>query len=258
MFTVEVDTLINSIIETYHRFGFCHRGDEATVKETIIKLFYSIYYIVFIISLMSGGYISEDIDESIFLFEAGIIASVVLAKLFYLIWKKKEVLELLNWICVYSIEDHGQFNLVKGKLKSFRKLLTFAIFLLYFTNFCMSLIVPFVGNEKKVFVNFGFPMDYTNNVVGFWLAFTFFATEMAVTSFGMMFHALTWYIMFNCSLRYEVLGHRIQTMGVIRTEDTNEQEISDIEKQNLFYRDLVATIEFNKEIKEYFNAYLSP
>lgn len=52
MFRIELHNGIQRIKEGYHRLGYWHRGDEITVKQTGINIFYSINFLMFPISLM--------------------------------------------------------------------------------------------------------------------------------------------------------------------------------------------------------------
>lgn len=256
MYRVEVHKTINQFMELFYRLGFWHCGDDPTVKETRMKQFYSIYYFLFPISLMAGAIKSDNKNESIFLVEIAILAAVMSVKMFYIIWNKREIIDLLHTIGIYSIEDHKDFGLVNHKLKSFMKFVTVLLCGIFICGACVVLVVPFLGNEKKLYFNVGFPLDYKNNEVAYWVAFTFFSTEIILSDIAFLFTIMIWYLMLNCGLKYEILGNQMQNMGVIKTvaPTGNKRIISDSEKQNLFQRDLMVAITCHQDIRKYIDA----
>lgn len=225
-----------------------HRGNKATVTETGVKFFYSIYYLVFPISLVGGAVSVTNRDESLFLIEAAIISSVELFKLLYIIWKKDEILDVLNRIGVYSMEEKEEFTLANDKLNRLMKFTSMFLSSAYFCGLCVVLVFPFLGSERSLFFNIAFPLDWKTNEFSYWIAFGFIFTETILTAISMLFSVIIWYLMVNCALRYEILGHQIQNMGVIKPVEgiTNRRKIS-----NLFLQDLFAAIESQKHIKEY-------
>lgn len=252
MHSVKIHEVINSLISIFFRLGLWHREHELTIIEKMIMIFYSIYYFLFPISLMAGAFSTDNKDESIFLIESAIMASVVSVKWIYIIWRKKEILELLNRVGVHSLEDHEEFTLVNDMLKNLMRFARVYISLVYFVAVCIVMVMPFLGGEKKLFFNIGFPLDWRNNEIAFWIAFVFVFTEVVLTVIVCLFSVLMWYSMFNCAIRYEVLGHKIRNMGVVRQdEDTaNKRTMSDVEKQNLYLQDLISAIKSHKDIKE--------
>lgn len=49
---------------------------------------------------------------------------------------------------------------------------------------CITLVVPFIGSDKIVFLNIGFPFDYKNNEIAYLIAvlYTFLEVSLAVVS----------------------------------------------------------------------------
>lgn len=72
MYSVEIPKGINNIISLFCRIGIWHRGDVATVRETRIKIFYTVSYLVYAASLMTGTFESQNQDEAIFLADIAI------------------------------------------------------------------------------------------------------------------------------------------------------------------------------------------
>lgn len=121
MYTIQVHRRINNVMKLFQRVGVWHSGDQATAKETKIKLFYSIHLLLFFISLIVGAFSCDNRDESIYLTVSAVIMSVLCLRLLYIVWKKNEIVELLDQIGVHSIEDQEKFTIVNEKLETFTK-----------------------------------------------------------------------------------------------------------------------------------------
>lgn len=252
MFCIELHNGIHKLIEGFNRLGLWHRGDEATIKETSIKIFYSIYYLFFPISLIAGAIASDNKEDSLFLTEISLIGINICVRMFYILWRKKEICVFLNRIGVYSIKGKDDFTVVDKKLNIFMKWIIYFYFYAFFVAVCISVITPLIGSEKKLFLNVGFPLDYKNNDFAYWMAFGFVFTEIFLAAVSISFSIIIWYLLFNCCLKYDVLGSELENMGVIRSVDptVNKLKISEREKRNLFNRDLITGIKSHKDINE--------
>lgn len=251
MNSIKTPKIIELITSLFYRFGLWHYEDEAGL---IIKIFYSIYHCLFPISILAGVATSGSKDESIFLVQESLVVTVLLVKLLYIIWRKKEICDLLQKLCVYSIEDDKLFTIVHGELKIFEICITILVFLSFCTASYTVLVVPFVGNEKKLFLNIGFPLDWKNGNFAFWLAFTFFCTEVILTFLAFLFSVLIWYLMINCALRFKIIGYQIKNIGAEKALDVNvttdKRKKTDFQKEKIFLQDLIAVAESRKRMTE--------
>lgn len=245
MYFVRVHVRIVQIANFFNRIGLRHSGNKATVKDTILKLFYSIYYPLFLVSILGGIVTSDKSDELIFLIEAAIIVAVRLTNLSYIIWRKSETVELLQQICVYPVPDQRQFIKINHKLNKIMKFNTvfWAVCVVAMIN--VVAVTPFVGNERKLFLSIAFPLDWKNDATAYWIAFSFFSTEECITIITLQFLVIKWYLMLNCAIKYEILGNQLRNMGA------SASDLSQMEQQNLFRRDLIAGIRSYKEINMY-------
>lgn len=228
------------MISLFYRTGIWHRGNTPTVKEIVIKFLYSIYCSLMLPSFAVGAIKSENKNESIFLAEYSIADVVVVAKLWLLIWKQNEILNLLNGVCVFSIrhdDDHKRFD---DRLRVF---VTFAFVFVIATAIAGTLgstVLSVVGNEKKLFIKIGFPLDYQNNDIAFWLATTFLFTANLWYVMAVIFTVIIWYLLFVCALRYEVLGSELKILGQISNEADGNK--SDKQTRKRFFEDLMTSI----------------
>lgn len=250
MFRIEIHENINRIIEFFYRMGFWHRSDE----KMFGKLFFSIYYTLFPITIVAGAVSSDNrVEAKVLLVESAMMATLLLMKLLYVIWRKPDILKLLHRICDYHINDGEAFKAVNDKLNVF---MAFATVLLCSVCLCaasISFIVPFIGKERNLFFQIGFPLDWRNNELAYWVAFTFISTQMAFSAILVSFSIIIWYLMANCSWRYELLGLQVMRMGEMRNLQSvslEEQQTSSTEGDNLFFRDLVETIKRSNALSE--------
>ncbi len=114
-----------------------------------------------------------------------------------------------------------------------------------FCLFCEVLVAPFIPDEKTLFFPVGFPLDWRNSEFAYWMAFTFIATIAVMTAISLLFTTILWYLMANCSWRYEVLGQQIKKMGA------DDRQISNVEGDNLYRRELDKAIASHTHLKEY-------
>lgn len=252
MYRVELKKVIKHLMALFYYLGVWHRGNDATVRETRIKLFYSFIYVLWPTSLMAGAIISDDRDDAIFLSQSSIMSTILSVIGFFLIWKKNQIIEMLNECCVYTVEDRNDFNQVDNLLQKFERLIVAFVFATTFTT--VSVIGwPFLCDEKQLFFNIAFPLDWKNNEIAYWIvnAYVLTAGILCITAFFVS--VLIWYAMINCALRYKVLGNQIRNMGAVKmvVVEGNERNISEKEKQNIFQRDLIAAIETHQQIREY-------
>lgn len=252
MHRVEMHPWIKKLMTFFYRMGIWSREDEETVREKMLKLFYPFYFLLGIISLMTGAVAADSTNDSIFLVQISVNCMVLLAKLLYLILRKSEVLELLNRICNYDVNSIEEMTSINRKL---RNLLTFCVFVFGSVNFseCSSVIILPIQfhNEKKLFFDIGFPLDWKNDEFAYWSADIFLATEMIIVTISLLFSVIVWYLMANSGLRYKVLGQQIKRIGSVEGRIANErQTMSD----SLYFRDMQDAIESHKHLKEYVSA----
>ncbi len=244
MQSTQIHKVIDQMITFLYRIRLWHRGDEATVKDLLIKWIYCIYYLMLPISLVMGAINSDNKDDCIFLTEVTIAVAVLSIKFSFLIWRQNQILELLNLICIFIVQDHDDFVLVNKKLLKLMKFAkVFLIAILAAACFALA-IAPFIGNEKSLLFNIAFPFDWRNNEIAYLLVIAFQVSELILSIIVMFFSVMIWYLMLNCSLRYEVLGSGLTKMGRAR-------KVSDKENQNHFLVDLKALIDNHSHIREY-------
>lgn len=249
MHSIQLHNSANQAMESLFRLGvWQHSETKASIREVIVKLFFSIYPFFFPISLMAGAIKSVSFDECIMLIESVLLTLVLSIKILYIIWKKEECVGFLNRICVHSIEDHAKFTSVNDQLNTFMKGAKGFLIIAYVAGFISTVAIPMLGNGRKLFFNIGFPLDYQNSETSFWLATIFIATEGVLMTSAVVFTLFMWYLFLNSGLKYDLLGEQLRNLGVIRT--SNKRKISVSDKQKLYLQDLIAGIEGYNQITE--------
>ncbi len=249
MHSIRINKVINQMISLFYRIGFWHRGEKATTNEQGFKALYCIYHFLFTISLAVTAITTEESDESVFLAEYSIIAFVLSVKLCVLIWNQKRILELLNQICVFSIRYDDDFTFINKKLKIFGDFVVFASTAAWFTGFCEAIVAPFIGSERTLFFKIAFPWDWKNNDIAYCVAYLFMFSEVFLSLTTASINILIWYLMFNCSLLYQVLGSELTKMGQI--DGKKDLKISKKAKQHLYVMELNVAIDAHRHITEY-------
>lgn len=248
MYHIKVHEAMDGITLLFYQLRLWHRGNNTIAKENAIKLFYSIYHFLFPISIMIGAVKTENANECISLTQSAILSTVMSVKLSHIIWKKEEILQCLHRFGVYYTEDHEDFTIISRKLNSLMKINMFYFFGLMSGVISATLFVPFIGKEKKLFLNIAFPLDYENSNIAYWMAFSFFFTEGILCAISTLFTIIMWYLLLNFSLKWKVLETKLRLIGAIRPIDEGDNVVLEKEKQNLFRRDMISGIHLHQEI----------
>lgn len=245
---VQIHKVIGLIISLFYLIGVWHRGDKPTVKEMRLKIFYCIYLLLLVISIVVGAIINVRRETTIFLSEISVGATVLWIKFCFLIWKQSQILDLLNRVCVFTIYHDDDYSFFKVKLNGFMKFVFVFLIVVSVTGTSGSAILSFLGNEKTLFLEIAFPLDYRNSELAFWIATFFIVTGFLLATIGVLFNVIIWYFLLICSLRYEVLGSEIKNMG--RRSETRKGKMKEIQMQNDFLEDLEASVDSQIHITE--------
>nr|QGW45383.1 odorant receptor 10 [Bradysia odoriphaga] len=249
MRSYKIQSEINNMITFFYRIGFWHRGPDASPVQLIVKLFYCILYSQFTASLVGGAIINPSIGETVFLVETSIITIVFLAKLCFLMWKQNEIVELLNGICIFRIRYDEDFNRVDVKLRKFIKFVKVVVLVTLVACVVEGILIPIIKSGKYLFYKIAFPWDWKTNDVAYVAAVTFVFIEILMSLAAFFFSIIIWYVLLNCSLRYEVLGNELRKTGS-ECDIEIESKISGQERKNIFYTDLKESIDNYTQIRK--------
>nr|QGW45409.1 odorant receptor 36 [Bradysia odoriphaga] len=246
MHLTKIHKVVSLVISLFYRMGIWHRGDQPTMKEIRTKLFYSVFHTLFFLSLLFGAITNDRWDKSIFLADLAIGVAVLSVKLWMLMWNQKKILDLLNRVCVFSIQDDNDYKFFDDKLKGFIKFAITFIVIVTFDGSLPTLVLSLL--EKTIYMEIAFPLDYRRNKIAFWIATTFIFTEFLLTIFAFIFTTIIWYLLLICSLRYKLLGNDLKNIG--RSSKNGKKKIKQKEADNNFLKGLIASIVAHLHLNE--------
>lgn len=224
MFQAEVDKTLCFVVMVLHQIGFWHT-DEQSYRREMLRRTVFIFNTLFLIFIIMWSFQSDD-NEKLFLMEVAVSVAVALVKLFYMLWRKDEILTFFeDPIVTHCITNRNELAEVNDKIKKIGKFFQF-YFLMMFVSMSLVIIAPlpmFSGQKMlPLFIRFDSESDY--ETVIYWLLFVFMSLGVIlsmITSYLMLF---VWYIMHNYSIEYKLLGNRFKRLG----GSTYQQEFADL------------------------------
>lgn len=253
MYKIKAHSIISHVITVLQIFGMWHRNDESVYSRTSKKIINLTILVSLFASLASGAFLSEDMNESIYLSAATVASALMVVKLCYVLSKQKEVSEFLNEICVHSITDMKEFDEINLKLNNFAKfgyvnIFSMSIAILLF----IILSLPVFASEIRLPLNVGFPLDWKTSLLSYWLAHSFVITAVVLAMVVTFFTVIYWYIMLNCSIKYEILGNKLRQIGTRTVMNISiKQNGYATDNHNINDEDLINLIKSHRSIREY-------
>lgn len=238
--------IIGQIISVLTFFGMWETDNQFFLIKLLTKLIYFLISSSFCVSLFSGSYLSADYNESFFLTAAGIGGILQFVKLIYVLAKQDQITIFVNDLCIHSIPDIDEFNAVQRKLNNFAKFGYVNVFITTIGIVGFHIVtLPIFSTEVALPLSIGFPFDWRNSRINYWLAHSYIAIGILTAAVAYFFTMVYWYIMYNCSIKYKLLGNRFRTLG-----HRTAAIISLTEKEELFYKDLVELVRAHQDIRK--------
>lgn len=243
MYNIELPKTITQICAVFYGLGLWSIRDGTTFRENRQKIFQFTYFVSFLISIVVGAIVSNDKDELIFLTVLSIGVSVHALRLFYIIWRKNEILSLIGQCSNYSINKQKDFIRVNKKIILFFKFVNFFIFMLIIAFFLIS-IFPIFSSGKLLIVNIAFPLDRKHSQIEFWITHVYVVIGCTYCILCTLLSIIIWYLMINCAIKYEILETEFRKIGVQNLKTTK------ITGEQLFLKDLKIAIKSHQETYE--------
>lgn len=162
---------------------------------------------------------------------------------------------MIDELCVYPVDDRETFTNISDKLNFFMKFFTAFAFSSAMAAICsIAAHIGYLGRERRLFFNIGFPFDYKTNEIAFWLALAFNSTEEIVAVFIIFFSTIVWYLMIHCAFKYEILGNKLRTLGISKTD--HESAFRSTVPKAEYFRELLLGIQSFRDIREYNRRFL--
>lgn len=244
MYNVEPNETIQRIVKILHQTGVWRLVEASIFRETCRKLFFLLYLIAFQVFNAISAFLTDDKNETIFLTEIGVFYAVITVKQVYLLWKKDKIIAFLNDpISAHSTEHHEVSQYVNRKLNGFMRFVHIYLLMLTITSsFIGTSCLPMFTTEKKLPYFISYSIDWTQSEIMYWFMYGF--VSLAII-YGFIFNFVTifiWYLMFNYSVAYEVVGNQLRNLGVDRRPTATER--------NLFQLQLIDSVETHRNTFE--------
>lgn len=247
---IGIDPLIRGMIGVYYAFGIWQNNNNSKLRKFFRIFIFFFCTISYPFALIGGGLVSDDLGNSVFLFTLGVIVAVLEFKGFYIFFKQSEILTLLNDTCIQSVPNNEQLlHSVNKTLNIFKKCcVTFIVLSVALTSIIMVLSSPLVSD--KLPFDIWFPMDYTTSRAAHWIAHCFvFVNELFIMLISLL-SSITWYVMLNCSIKYEILGYRFKNFDV-PVGLYNQTMSAEAKDHDIFESELIKCIQMHQNLKKY-------
>lgn len=250
MYRVELHNGIKKIIVVFNLLGFWDNGIESPWNKTT-KIFLYLFYASLPVSVVTGALNCDTTEESVFLLVIAIATVVQLCKLFFIIWKRREILAFIADIGSISIDDRTECNEIDKKINKYAKLVENILFMFSIES-ALIFVFDAVSEEKRLLFNIGFPLDWKNSDIGYWTAFAYIVIQFVYCIVIFLMDIITWYLMVIFSTNYELLGNKFKRMGTIKTSTKifRNRKLFEIEKKNLFLSEFIAGVQLHQKIRE--------
>lgn len=247
MYYIKTHKVIYQLMGAFYQVGMWWRNDDTFVCLKLgTKLIHLIYYVSFLLSLTCGAILSDRTDESAFFVALGLTSVVTCVRLNYILWHKVEICEFINDIAVHTFTIHDEFSKFNKKINKFMQFVYCYIGVIFFGFFAI-IILPIFSYRQTLPLNIWFPFDWSNNGFVFWVAYLYGVTVIMFSVIAAFLALLIWYIIMSYSIRYQMLGDQFRKIGLVVTSTAR---ISDEEKGNSFFQDLIDSMRCHQQIQQ--------
>ncbi len=245
MYNTDIPDIIIRITESFYWLRVWSRNERTACFGTAIKVFHFAFFLSFLTSVIGGAFLSSDTHEFIFLADLTILLVVHAVRMFYIIWKKNDILTLIHQIGSHYANEFGELVSFTKKLKMFDKFAkTFVLICIIEVLF--ALIFPVVSSQK-ILLNIAFP--WKTGATTFWITHSFIAIGCAYSILWFLLSVIIWYLMINLSSKYQLLGNQLRNMGVIKTKQIIDGSTqSETLQEELFLKTLVEAVRTHQKI----------
>ena len=243
MYKIEIGGTLRRLIQTFYLFGIWRNENESDFRKSCMRLPYLIHYSSYLIFLLTYAFLSGDKDQLIFLVAVSTCVLIIVIKLWYLLYRKDEILQFLyDPIVTHCITDYAESIEVKNKIGNFVKFIQVFILALIAIFFLINTIsLPIFTSEKSLplFVRFNLEGDYA--MIIYWVAFLYSTLGIFLSVTYVFTIVFIWYLMFNYSIEYKILGNKFRRLGKTSEKTTKLS----------FHKDLIDLIKAHQKLFKY-------
>lgn len=253
MFAIEVDKTIRYFINVFYRVGIWSSDDESSFRKFGKKFVYIVFGALFPIFFATNSFLCSDRNESIYSVLTALEAAIQYVKLLYLLFKKDEILALVN-NKIDPIENHSDYDKNNKKLKKFMRFARPYCISIYITVALLIVIkLPVFSSDKGLpfFISF----TWNDSAIIYWLAFSYMLLSTPLCATVNLSTPLIWYIMLNCSIKYELLGIKLRNVGsgnkTIEPRVKKNQKNLKLTRGSTYVEDLIIFTKDHRRLAEY-------
>lgn len=243
MYKVKNDQTIQRIVKGLCQLGIWRHGDGTTVRERARKFFYFVHYILFCVFMVTCVLVVDDRSESIFLAECTISFVVTIIKLNYLLWKQDEISAFIdNPIFVHTTDCRDKWEQITKKQNNFTKFANACLWtLLVAAGFASVCCLPIFTSQRNLPLFISYTLEWKYSEIIYYISYGFVISGMFGIVVFTSANVIFWYVTFNYSVAYEMLGCRLSRLGVGRKKQPpfatyNEELIELIETHQSIYK----------------------
>lgn len=213
-YNIAIPDSITHVYSIFHLVGLWRNKDGVAIYQ----VFFFVYFMMLIVSITVGSFITEDPDERVFQFVTTFIGIVQITRMHCLIWKEKKIKSLTRENGIYSTNDYEVYTRAVKKMNSMNTLARLFMSVMVLCLIAVALF-PLVSNEKRLIYTIPFPVDYTVSTGAFWMAYTFVTTSFFWSIVCCFYVVVVWYMMLNFTIKYEVPGSQFKYLGMAEAKE---------------------------------------
>lgn len=259
VFTIKPHRIISQMIVLLTFLGLWEKDNQHFLIKLLKKFAYVLICCTLFGALLWGAYLCDNKNESFFLTACATAVFLQISKLISVLTKKDQILSFLDDICVHSLSDLNESDEVQLNVNNFAKfgyiyLSITAISVVGFHIVTLPIFSP--EGEVTLPVSIGFPLDWKNDRVNYWLAHSFIAMGIVTVMIVYFFTMIYWYVMFSCSIKYKILGNQFKRMGQRMTTINGQKDSVSMDNQTSFSQCPVELIKIHRNLHKYFRLLL--
>lgn len=248
MYNIKLHSTVTKMTNVFYHFGMWGNENENASRQMAKKLLHFVPFATFLISAALGAFVSQDWNECVFMAVAAVMIAVLTLKLFYICWRREMILRFLHEVSEHSIKHHNTFIRINNRIESFIKFGYAFLAMILMAQLSLT-VPPLFLSEKILSINIWFPLDWKTSAISYWIAYFFAAGSLLYLCVISFLTIILWYMMLNCTIKYEILGDQFREMGEMEATP-NKSLIPKADKEKAYLRNLYALIETHQNIKE--------
>ncbi len=217
MYKLQVDPTLCRMMEIYRRVGIWRNENESDSRKSCMRILYFLQYFSFPVYNFVGAYNAyhnNDKNQLIFLSEIVLAALITWLKSSYILWRKDKISNFLyDPIVTHCTENVGESLIAKQKIRKF------AAFIKFYTLMISSIVIilllmplpMFLSDEKVLPLFIHCKLESIYDMVLFWIAYLCGSIGIALSAVYSSLMLFVWYILYNYSIEYKLLGHRFRS-----------------------------------------------